>query len=131
MACSVRDVWHAVFLLHGMQAVLIEHDQLALSELSAVVVSGGRRGDNLIKDYDQVAPHNCIPLGVNKHSIVYGFQHRLGACNDSLCLPCRYLGRALGSSLFVSFEWSRCTTPHQLFSRYILHVYVLHGSHST
>ena len=37
-----------------MQAVLIEHDQLALSELSAVVLSGGRRGDNLIKDYDQV-----------------------------------------------------------------------------
>ena len=46
-----------------MQAVLIEHDQLALSELSAVVVSGGRRGDNLIKDYDQVTFHNCIPLG--------------------------------------------------------------------
>ena len=49
-----------------MQAVLIEHDQLALSELSAVVVSGGRRGDNLIKDYDQVhtqllaLSHTCI-----------------------------------------------------------------------
>lgn len=40
--------------LFDMQAVLIEHDQLALSELSAVVLSGGRRGDNLIKDYDQV-----------------------------------------------------------------------------
>lgn len=37
-----------------LQAVLIEHDQLALSELSAVVLSGGRKGDNLIKDYDQV-----------------------------------------------------------------------------
>lgn len=46
-----------------MQAVLIEHDQLALSELSAVVVSGGRRGDNLIKDYDQVNFHNCILVG--------------------------------------------------------------------
>lgn len=46
----------------GVQAVLIEHDQLALSELSAVVVSGGRRGDNLIKDYDQVCLQNCMSL---------------------------------------------------------------------
>jgi len=36
------------------QAVLIEHDEVVLSDLSAVVVSGGRKGDNLIKDYDQV-----------------------------------------------------------------------------
>lgn len=42
------------WLLFVMQAVLIEHDQVALSELSAMVVSGGHRGDNLIKDYDQV-----------------------------------------------------------------------------
>jgi len=38
------------------QAVLIEHDEVVLSELSAVVVSGGRKGENLIKDYDQVLP---------------------------------------------------------------------------
>jgi len=36
------------------QAVLIEHDEVVLSDLSAVVVSGGRKGDNLIKDYDPV-----------------------------------------------------------------------------
>ncbi len=44
------------------QAVLIEHDEVVLSDLSAVVVSGGRKGENLIKDYDQVLPlasHNC------------------------------------------------------------------------
>ena len=38
------------------QAVLIEHDEVVLSDLSAVVVSGGRKGENLIKDYDQVLP---------------------------------------------------------------------------
>ena len=38
------------------QAVLIEHDEVVLSDLSAVVVSGGRKGENLIKDYDQVVP---------------------------------------------------------------------------
>ena len=42
-----------------MQAVLIEHDEIALSDLSAVVVSEGRKGDNIIKDYDQVW-HACI-----------------------------------------------------------------------
>ena len=42
-----------------MQAVLIEHDEIVLSDLSAVVVSEGRKGDNFIKDYDQVW-HACI-----------------------------------------------------------------------
>lgn len=45
-----------------LQAVLIEHDQLALSELSAVVLSGGRKGDNLIKDYDQVYTSPLISI---------------------------------------------------------------------
>ncbi len=42
-----------------VQAVLIEHDKVVLSDLSAVVVSGGHKGENLIKDYDQVFPMCC------------------------------------------------------------------------
>ena len=42
-----------------MQAVLIEHDEIVLSDLSAVVVSEGQKGENLIKDYDQVTVVQC------------------------------------------------------------------------
>lgn len=37
---------------------------MVLSDLSAVVVSEGRRGENLIKEYDQVHPHaHPLPQG--------------------------------------------------------------------
>ena len=48
-------------LIVVVQAVLIEHDEIVLSDLSAVVVSEGRKGDNIIKDYDQVR-RVCIGL---------------------------------------------------------------------
>lgn len=39
----------------GLQAVLIEHDEVAITDLSAVVTSNGQKGENLIKDYDEVS----------------------------------------------------------------------------
>ena len=35
-----------------LQAVLLEQDLLSLKDLSAVIVCDGRRGDNLIRQYD-------------------------------------------------------------------------------
>lgn len=37
-----------------LQAVLIENDEVSITDLSAIVTSNGQRGDNLIKDYDKV-----------------------------------------------------------------------------
>ena len=55
-----------------VQAVLIEHDEVVLSDLSAVVVSGGRKGENLIKEYDQVPPPaHPLPMYVLHHTCVY------------------------------------------------------------
>ena len=36
-----------------MQAVLLEHDTLSLTELAAVIISDGKKGHNLIREYDQ------------------------------------------------------------------------------
>ena len=47
--------------------MLIEHDYLTLSELSAILISDGRKGDNLIKDYDQVSKA-CAFLTRSSHS---------------------------------------------------------------
>ena len=86
-----------------MQAVLIEHDQLALSELSAVVVSGGHRGENLIKDYDQVhtqlstfhltcntqgwvAVLHTDPSSLGEFPIACRQQHKTVPANMKVCL---------------------------------------------
>ena len=37
---------------------MIEHDEISITDLSAVVTSNGQKGENLIKDYDEV----CMDL---------------------------------------------------------------------
>lgn len=69
-------------ILADLQAVLIEHDEVFITDLSAVVTSDGHKGDNLIKDYDEVITHlsavSCMlaaPAICGIHTLVWLLIH--------------------------------------------------------
>ena len=73
-----------LFILADLQAVLIEHDEVSITDLSAVVTSNGHKGDNLIKDYDEVITHlstvSCMLAALaicGMHSIIWLLVHYL------------------------------------------------------